>query len=177
MSFLRSQDRDRPQGHKVLIDMSEIDDRIQQLIEELDSLREMMPVTPLDAEKKAMQIGLIEEELAELYEQKQSSVTMKPADRSKDELTEEIKSITDELMELEIKMIKAEMENNEDERIKLQMCASTLKSRRQALIDEVKEMNSAPMRDNSSGLERRVSDLEKEVADIKALLYRILTKD
>ena len=157
--------------------MSEIDDRIQQLIEELDSLREMMPVTPLDAEKKAMQIGLIEEELAELYEQKQSSVTMKPADRSKDELTEEIRSITDELMELEIKMIKAEMENNEDERIKLQMCASTLKSRRQALIDEVKEMNSAPMRDNSSDLERRVSDLEKEVADIKALLYRILTKD
>ena len=157
--------------------MSEIDDRIQQLIEELDSLREMMPVTPLDAEKKAMQIGLIEEELAELYEQKQLFVAVKPADRSKDELTEEIRSITDELMELEIKMIKAEMENNEDERIKLQMCASTLKSRRQALIDEVKEMNSAPMRNDSSDLERRVSVLEKEVADIKALLYRILTKD
>ena len=155
--------------------MTDIDQRIQELIEELDSLREMMPVTPLDAEKKAMQIGLLEEELAELYEQKQAPIATRPSS-SKDDLTEEIKAITDELMGIEIKMIKAEMDNNEDERVKLQMCASTLKARRQSLIDEVKSMNSVQQTPQSSDIEARLSALEKEVADIKTLLYQILTK-
>ena len=155
--------------------MTDIDQRIQELIEELDSLREMMPVTPLDAEKKAMQIGLLEEELAELYEQKQAPIATRPSS-SKDDLTEEIRAITDELMGIEIKMIKAEMDNNEDERVKLQMCASTLKARRQSLIDEVKSMNSVQQTPQSSDIEARLSALEKEVADIKTLLYQILTK-
>jgi len=156
--------------------MDDIDQRIQELLEELDSVRETMPVTPLDAEKKAMQVGLLEEELAELYEQKQAPATIKPSQQSKDDITEEIKSITDELMGIEIKMIKAEMDNDEDERVKLQMCASTLKARRQSLIDEVKSMNSVRPSESTSDLEARLSALEKEVADIKTLLYQILTK-
>lgn len=79
-------------------------------------------------------------------------------------------------MDIEIRMIKAEMANDDSERTKLQMCANTLKARRQTLIDEVKEMNSTPAPKPDNGFEERLSALEKEVADIKTLLYQILTR-
>ena len=156
--------------------MEDIDSQIESLKEKLDFLREEMPLTPLDAERKAMEIGLIEEELAELYEKKGQSTAHSPAPEDKDALTQEIKSITDELMEIEIKMIKAEMSNDDSEKVKLQMCANTLKARRQSLIDEVKEMNAAPAKKKDDELLQRVVTLEKEVADIKTLLYQLLTR-
>ena len=156
--------------------MEDIDSQIEALKEKLDFLREEMPLTPLDAERKAMEIGLIEEQLAELYEQKGQKTAPAMTSSDKDSLTDEIKSITDELMEIEIKMIKAEMANDDSEKIKLQMCANTLKARRQTLIDEVREMNSAPAKKNEDELLQRVEALEKEVADIKTLLYQILTR-
>ncbi len=155
--------------------MEDIDRRIQELTDQLNSLREEMPETPLDAERKAMEVGIIEEQLAELYDQKGASKPVITTD-SKDALTEEIKSITDELMEIEIKMIKAEMSNDDGEKVKLQMCANTLKARRQSLIDEVREMNAAPKKDEQSELIRRIEALEKEVSDIKTLLYQLLTR-
>ena len=145
--------------------MDDIDRQIEELKEKLDFLREQMPITPLDAERKAMDIGLLEEQLAELYEQKKGNTTMpRSVTPDKDSLTEEIKSITDELMEIEIKMIKAEMS------------ANALKARRQTLIDEVREINSAPIRSEKDDLLLRVEALEKEVADLKTLLYQLLTR-
>ena len=153
--------------------MSDIDREIDDLKERLMLLREEMPETPLDAEKKAMEVGILEEQLAELYERKG---TASIPSTTGDERTEEIKSITDELMEIEVRMIQAEMAGNDDERVKLQMCANTLKARRQSLIDEVRESN-VSKKGQRDDLEERISRLEKEVADIKTLLYQILTKE
>ncbi len=156
--------------------MEEIDSQIADLLEKLDFLREQMPVTPLDAERKAMEIGLLEEELAELYEKKGQNNIIRVTDHNMDELTDQIKSITDELMEIEVRMIKAEMANDDSEKDKLQMSANALKARRQTLIDEVRESNSAPAAKQDDDLVKRVEALEKEVADIKTLLYQLLTR-
>jgi len=79
-------------------------------------------------------------------------------------------------MAIEIQMLKADMAGDESQRIKLQLSANALKSRRQTLIDEVKARNTAPAAEKKDDLEGRVAALEKEVADIKALLYRMLTR-
>ena len=156
--------------------MDDIDTRIQELLEKLDFLREQMPITPLDAERKAMEVGIIEEELAELYERKGQNTAPKVSAPDKDDLTDEIKSITDELMDIEVRMIKAEMANDDSEKVKLQMSANALKARRQTLIDEVREMNSSSAPKKENDILQRIEALEKEVADIKTLLYQLLTR-
>jgi chromosome segregation ATPase len=157
--------------------MEDIDQQIESLKEKLEFLREQMPETPLDAERKAMEIGIVEEQLAELYEQK--GAAPKPSNdvpkQDLHELSKEIEAITDELMGIEIKMLKAEMRGEDDEKVKLQLSANALKSRRQTLIDEVRNLNSTPKTDENP-LQARIEALEKEVADIKALLYSLLTK-
>ena len=67
------------------------------------------------------------------------------------------------------------MRGDDDEKIKLQLSANALKSRRQTLIDEVRNLNNSPKKEENQ-LQDRLEALEKEVADIKALLYRLLTK-
>jgi uncharacterized protein (DUF3084 family) len=153
----------------------DIDQQIDFLREKLGILREQMPETPLDAEKKAMEVGLIEEQLAELYELKGSENIKGTASQSLDDLSEEIRAITDEIMGLEIRMLKAEMDGNDSEKIKLQLSANALKSRRQTLIDEVRSINKSadPEKDD---LESRVTALEREVADLKALIYQLMTR-
>lgn len=47
--------------------MEDIDRQIEQLTAQLNALREEMPATPLDAERKAMEVGILEEQLADLY--------------------------------------------------------------------------------------------------------------
>ncbi|MBR4685147.1 MAG: hypothetical protein IKP04_01280 [Candidatus Methanomethylophilaceae archaeon] len=156
--------------------MDDTDQQIEFLKEKLSILREQMPETPLDAEKKAMEVGLIEEQLAELYQQKGMLTDDSPKTSGNlDSLSEEIGSITDELMEIEIKMLKAEMSGDDSEKIKLQLSANALKSRRQTLIDEVRNMNSQTT-DSSGDLEARVAALEKEVSDLKALIYQLITR-
>jgi len=155
--------------------MDDTDAQIELLKEKLSILREQMPETPLDAERKAMEVGLIEEQLAELYEQKgKTSDAPVSQQHDRDALTEEIRSITDELMGIEIRMLKAEMDGNDDEKVKLQLSANALKSRRQTLIDEVREMN-AP-KEEKADLESRVAALEKEVMDLKTLIYQLMTR-
>ena len=156
--------------------MDDTEQQIEFLKEKLSTLREQMPETPLDAEKKAMEVGLIEEQLAELYQQKGMLTDEAPkASGNLDSLSEEIGSITDELMEIEIKMLKAEMSGDDSEKIKLQLSANALKSRRQTLIDEVRNMNSQT-NDSPGDLEDRVAALEKEVADLKALICQLITR-
>ncbi len=156
--------------------MDDIDSQIEMLLAKLEFLREQMPETPLDAERKAMEIGLLEEELAELYQQKGSAPKNRTSDVELDDLMKQISDITDELMQLEILMLKAEMSGNDSEKTKLQLSANALKSRRQTLIDQVREMNETPQEDEKDDLKARVEALEKEVADLKALVYRLLTR-
>ena len=47
-----------------------IDNETRRLTAELEDLREMMPQNPLDAEKKAVDVGLIEERIGELLMRK-----------------------------------------------------------------------------------------------------------
>lgn len=155
--------------------MDDIDPQIDFLKEKLEILREQMPETPLDAEKKAMEVGLIEEQLAELYSVKGQSEAPSAKQVSSDSLTDEIAAITDELMSIEIKMLKSEMEGNDDEKVKLQLSANALKSRRQALIDEVRASNISKKKP-ADPLEARVEALEKEVSDLKALLYSLMNR-
>ena len=155
--------------------MDDIGAQIDFLKEKLEILREQMPETPLDAEKKAMEVGLIEEQLAELYSVKGQSEAPSSKQVSSDSLTDEIAAITDELMSIEIKMLKSEMEGNDDEKVKLQLSANALKSRRQALIDEVRASNISKKKP-ADPLEARVEALEKEVSDLKALLYSLMTR-
>ena len=155
--------------------MDDIDAQIDFLKEKLEILREQMPETPLDAEKKAMEVGLIEEQLAELYSVKGQSEAPSSKQVSSDSLTDEIAAITDELMSIEIKMLKSEMEGNDDEKVKLQLSANALKSRRQALIGEVRASNISKKKP-ADPLEARVEALEKEVSDLKALLYSLMTR-
>lgn len=151
--------------------MDQIDARIEELKELLESKREEMPLTPLDAEKKAMDIGLLEEELAELYEKKKTVTVPKPSD---DGLTEQIRMITDELMQIEVKMIKAEMDGDDSERIKLQLSANALRDRRQTLIEQVRNSSQQSASTDEDDLRARVEKLEKEVAELRDLMYRIL---
>jgi polyhydroxyalkanoate synthesis regulator phasin len=157
--------------------MDDIDQQIEFLKEKLEILREQMPETPLDAERKAMEVGLIEEQLAELYEKKGLETSESVAKPKSDlhELSKEIESITDELMGIEIKMLKAEMNGNDDEKVKLQLSANALRSRRQSLIDEVRQLNTTPKKEENT-LESRIEALEKEVEDLKALIYRLITR-
>ena len=154
--------------------MDDLEGQIEFLKEKLAIVREQMPETPLEAEKKAMEVGLLEEQLAELYAARGHSSTI-PAKRESDSLTEEIAAITDELMAIEIRMLKAEMEGNDDEKVKLQLSTNALKSRRQTLIDEVRASSVSPKKKEDE-LESRVASLEKEVADLKTLLYQFMTR-
>jgi len=71
-------------------------------------------------------------------------------------------------------MLKAELNGDDSEKVKLQLSANVLKGRRQELIDEVK--NNSAKQPEQSTLEQRVAALEKEISDLKALVYRLLTE-
>ena len=112
---------------------------------------------------------------------------------SKEELTAQIESITDELMQIEVKMLRADMNGDDDEKQKLQMMASSLRSRRDTLVEEVKAINTAPPEEeeapetSNDELEKRlkalesdnrairaqVSDIRNDLADIKELLRQL----
>lgn len=110
-----------------------------------------------------------------------------------DELSKEIESVTDELMGLEIKMLRADLNGQDDEKQKLTMMASSLRSRRDTLVERVKELHREEEEKNArepepSDIEKRisaleadnralrnqVSDLRAEMADAREALRRIL---
>ena len=115
-----------------------------------------------------------------------------------DELTEEIESVTDELMGIEIKMLRADMNGDEDEKQKLSMMASSLRSRRDTLVERVKELKaeaesakSAPEAVATAGnpdydrrldaiesenrvLRSQIADVRSDVIDMKESLRQIM---
>ena len=112
---------------------------------------------------------------------------------SKEELTAQIESITDELMQIEVKMLRADMNGDDDEKQKLQMMASSLRSRRDTLVEEVKAINTAPpaeeeapetsndelekrlkaLESDNRAIRAQVSDIRNDLADIKVLLRQL----
>ncbi len=186
-----------------------INTEVVRLTAELDDLREMMPQNPLDAEKKAVDVGLIEERLGELMMRKNDiedsfiaagmeipdlrrsmnlntcrdtasyhdevpvpqeapAPEIRPA-AGLDELSAQVASITDELMQIEIKMLQAEISDDESEKAKLTMSANALRDRRNNLVQQIKELKSAPSEPEAvsdDALASRIAALE---ADNRAL--------
>ncbi|MBQ8179959.1 MAG: hypothetical protein IJ026_05955 [Candidatus Methanomethylophilaceae archaeon] len=212
-------------GSKYERELRFIDTETIRLTAQLDALREDIPATPLDAEKKAVEIGLIEEQIAEyytrrkeiedsfiaagldvpciernlnaniykeggtyegnssitaaaLYKQEQS-IAQRDAEAAapvaaSGDVTAEIKSITDELMELEIKMLQAELAGDGDEKQKLTMAANALRSRRESLIEQMKagKVAEAPAAVDEES-KKRIDDLEADVRGLRSQISMV----
>lgn len=188
-----------------------INNEVVRLTAELDDLREMMPQNPLDAEKKAVDVGLIEERLGELMMRKNDiedsfiAAGMEIPDLRRsmnlntcrdtanysdeapvrpemsapvpevrpaaglDELSAQVASITDELMQIEIKMLQAEISDDESEKAKLTMSANALRDRRDNLVRQIKELKSAPAEREDVSDDALVSRIAALEADNRAL--------
>lgn len=143
---------------------------------ELQRLREIMPVDPVDAARRAEEVIGLESKMGALIRRKReiedSLMAAATSQRSReaetrpaadvDELTSEIESVTDELMGIEIKMLRADMNGDEQEKQKLSMMASSLRSRRDSLVEAVKEIKA-----------EQGKDTEPEPIDLSDIIDRL----
>lgn len=223
-------------GSKYERELRFIQTETRRLGNQLSKLRDMMPVDPIEAARKADEVLGIEAEIGRLLQRKKEieesfiAAGMEVPSMDKDmnenvhqdsrpfvgdedesspapqikpegtveELTEEIESVTDELMGIEIKMLRADMNGDEDEKQKLSMMASSLRSRRDTLVERVKELKAEaaspapvealPASVDLSEYERRfeavesetrvlrsqIADVRSDVIDMKESLRQIM---
>ncbi len=155
---------------------------------ELQRLREIMPVDPVDAARRAEEVMGLESKMGALIRRKReiedSLMAAATSQRSReaearpaadvDELSSEIESVTDELMGIEIKMLRADMNGDEEEKQKLSMMASSLRSRRDSLVEAVKEIKAEQGRDaepepiDLSDIIDRLQELESETRAMRS---------
>ena len=155
---------------------------------ELQRLREIMPVDPVDAARRTEEVIGLESKMGALIRRKReiedSLMAAATTQRSReaearpaadvDELTSEIESVTDELMGIEIKMLRADMNGDEEEKQKLSMMASSLRSRRDSLVEAVKEIKAEQGRDaepepiDLSDIIDRLQELESETRAMRS---------
>lgn len=172
---------------------------------ELQRLREIMPVDPVDAARRAEEVIGLESKMGALIRRKReiedSLMAAATSQRSReaevrpvadvDELTSEIESVTDELMGIEIKMLRADMNGDESEKQKLSMMASSLRSRRDTLVERVKELKAESqqtqgdddlasrvlrLEEENRSLGRQVSELKSEISDLRGDLGLIMRR-
>ena len=172
---------------------------------ELQRLREIMPVDPVDAARKAEEVIGLESKMGALIRRKReiedSLMAAATSQRSReaetrpaadvDELTSEIESVTDELMGIEIKMLRADMNGDESEKQKLSMMASSLRSRRDTLVERVKELKAESqqtqgdddlesrvlrLEEENRSLGKQVSELKSEISDLRGDLGLIMRR-
>ena len=200
-------------GSKYERELRFIQTETQRLGRMLSNLREVMPIDPIEAAKKADEALGIEAEIGRLLQRKKeiedsfiaAGMEVPSIDRDLnenvhqdsrpftddepakpvsapevrpeagiDELTEEIESVTDELMGIEIKMLRADMNGDEDEKQKLSMMASSLRSRRDSLVEAVKEIKAEQGRDaepepiDLSDIIDRLQELESETRAMRS---------
>ncbi len=186
-------------------ELSFIESEVRHLKGELDRIREVMPVDPADALRKADEALGIESKIGALLQRKRqiedSFIAAGAAHREApaetapaedvDELTAEIESVTDELMGIEIKMLRADMNGDESEKQKLSMMASSLRSRRDTLVERVKELKAESqqtqgdddlesrvlrLEEENRSLGRQVSELKSEISDLRGDLGLIMRR-
>ena len=200
-------------GSKYERELRFIQTETQRLGRMLSNLREVMPIDPIEAAKKADEALGIEAEIGRLLQRKKeiedsfiaAGMEVPSIDRDLnenvhqdsrpftddepakpvsapevrpeagiDELTEEIESVTDELMGIEIKMLRADMNGDEEEKQKLSMMASSLRSRRDSLVEAVKEIKAEQGRDaepepiDLSDIIDRLQELESETRAMRS---------
>ena len=185
-----------------------IESEVGRLRRELDRVKDVMPLDPLEAAKKADEVLGIESKIGTLLSRKREiedsfiaagnrsadikeRAVVRPAEDI-DELTEEIESVTGELMGIEIKMLSADMNNDESEKQKLSMMASSLRSRRDTLVERVKELKAESdegpdasddltarmqrLEEENRTLSRQVSELRSEISDLRGDLGLIMSR-
>lgn len=188
-------------------ELSFIESEVRHLKGELDRIREIMPVDPADALRKADEALGIESKIGALLQRKRqiedsfiaagagAAHREAPAETAPaedvDELTAEIESVTDELMGIEIKMLRADMNGDESEKQKLSMMASSLRSRRDTLVERVKELKAESqqtqgdddlesrvlrLEEENRSLGRQVSELKSEISDLRGDLGLIMRR-
>lgn len=188
-------------------ELSFIESEVRHLKGELDRIRDVMPVDPADALRKADEALGIESKIGALLQRKRqiedsfiaagAGATHRdaPAETAPaedvDELTAEIESVTDELMGIEIKMLRADMNGDESEKQKLSMMASSLRSRRDTLVERVKELKAESqqtqgdddlesrvlrLEEENRSLGRQVSELKSEISDLRGDLGLIMRR-
>lgn len=188
-------------------ELSFIESEVRHLKGELDRIREVMPVDPADALRKADEALGIESKIGALLQRKRqiedsfiaagagAAHRDAPAETTPaedvDELTAEIESVTDELMGIEIKMLRADMNGDESEKQKLSMMASSLRSRRDTLVERVKELKAESqqtqgdddlesrvlrLEEENRSLGRQVSELKSEISDLRGDLGLIMRR-
>ena len=188
-------------------ELSFIESEVRHLKGELDRIREVMPVDPADALRKADEALGIESKIGALLQRKrqiedsfiaagaEAAHREAPAETAPaedvDELTAEIESVTDELMGIEIKMLRADMNGDESEKQKLSMMASSLRSRRDTLVERVKELKAESqqtqgdddlesrvlrLEEENRSLGRQVSELKSEISDLRGDLGLIMRR-
>ena len=188
-------------------ELSFIESEVRHLKGELDRIREVMPVDPADALRKADEALGIESKIGALLQRKRqiedsfiaagagAAHRDAPAETAPaedvDELTAEIESVTDELMGIEIKMLRADMNGDESEKQKLSMMASSLRSRRDILVERVKELKAESqqsqgdddlesrvlrLEEDNRSLGRQVSELKSEISDLRGDLGLIMRR-
>lgn len=188
-------------------ELSFIESEVRHLKGELDRIREVMPVDPADALRKADEALGIESKIGALLQRKRqiedsfiaagagAAHREAPAETAPaedvDELTAEIESVTDELMDIEIKMLRADMNGDESEKQKLSMMASSLRSRRDTLVERVKELKAESqqtqgdddlesrvlrLEEENRSLGRQVSELKSEISDLRGDLGLIMRR-
>ena len=95
-------------------------------------------------------------------------------------------------MGIEIKMLRADMNNDESEKQKLSMMASSLRSRRDTLVGRVKELKAESdegpdasddltarmqrLEEENRTLSRQVSELRSEISDLRGDLGLIMSR-
>lgn len=188
-------------------ELSFIESEVRHLKGELDRIREVLPVDPADALRKADEALGIESKIGALLQRKRqiedsfiaagagAAHREAPAETAPaedvDELTAEIESVTDELMGIEIKMLRADMNGDESEKQKLSMMASSLRSRRDTLVERVKELKAENqqtqgdddlesrvlrLEEENRSLGRQVSELKSEISDLRGDLGLIMRR-
>ena len=98
---------------------------------------------------------------------------LKPSQMSIQGINEDIRSINAELASIEDRRVAAEIEGDSDEVQKLDMMASSLRSRRDSLIQSAREIRSAPKEEERpsqvSGEDlERIAKLESETASLRS---------
>ena len=188
-------------------ELSFIESEVRHLKGELDRIREVMPVDPADALRKADEALGIESKIGALLQRKRqiedsfiaagagAAHREAPAETAPaedvDELTAEIESVTDELMGIEIKMLRADMNGDGSEKQKLSMMASSLRSRRDTLVERVKELKAESqqsqgdddlesrvlrLEEDNRSLGRQVSELKSEISDLRGDMGLIMRR-
>ncbi len=186
----------------------------------LQELREMMPVDPVEAARKADEVLGIEGKIGELLRRKREiedsfiaagmdvpdvgrnlnanvymdgpafeapprqapAAEVRP-EGSVEDLMAEIESITGELMGIEIKMLRTNMNDDEDKKQELSMIASSLRSRRDTLVERVKGMRAEaervpkpePVPVDCSELQGRIETLETDAKALRSQISSVRT--